>query len=74
MSENKEQRYILWTPEHGFDLSFLTIKKVAAATNTSQFAVKDNVTNLLKVLPVRDRVLVLEHMLESKKRRRTGGG
>jgi len=64
--ENKRQKYIPWTPEHGFDLSFLTVKRIAAATGVSQYAVRDNVKKMLKLLPIEERVLVLEHMLKCR--------
>lgn len=68
MSET-EQQYTDWTPEEGFDLSFLTIVRVAKATGQSSHGIKENVVNLLKTLSIEERVLVLEHMVKSKEKR-----
>jgi len=72
MNEVKSQQKVPWTPEEGFDLSFLTIKRVACVANSSHHTVKDNVAILLKALPVEERVPVLEHMIDSKERKQRG--
>jgi len=69
MNEIKSQQKVPWTPEEGFDLTFLTIKRVAQASKSSPHTVKDNVAILLKALPIEERVPVLAHMLESKERK-----
>ena len=69
MNEVKSQQKVPWTPGEGFDLSFLTIKRVAQASKSSPHTVKDNVAILLKALPIEERVPVLAHMLESKERK-----
>jgi len=69
VSEVEQRKYIPWTPEKGFDFSFLTIKRVAEVTGESPHAIKKNVVNLLKVLPVEERALVMEHIAETKQKR-----
>jgi len=70
MSKAETQQKVLWTPEEGFDLTFLTIKRVAQIAQSSHHTIKDNVVNLLRVLPVEERISVLEYMLASKERKR----
>ena len=64
--KQKNQQYIPWTPTEGFDLSFLTIKQVAHVAGVSSKGVKHNVEGLLPLLPINERVVVLEHMLKPK--------
>jgi hypothetical protein len=45
----------------------ITIKEVSRRVGVSECAVKDNVVNLLVVLPVRERVAVMEYMLYCKR-------
>jgi hypothetical protein len=47
----------------------ITIKEVSKRVGVSECAVKDNVVNLLVVLPVRERVAVMEYMLYCKRMR-----
>jgi len=47
-----------------------TIKEVARRTGLSEFTVRKNIEVLLPVLPIGDRVAVLEHMLICKERKR----
>jgi len=44
----------------------LTIKDVATKTGVSEFAIKDNAIDLLAVLPVQERIMVMEYMLYCK--------
>lgn len=44
----------------------LTIKEVSIKTGVSEWAVKKNVVDLLGVMPVGERVEVMEHMLYCK--------
>jgi len=44
----------------------ITIKEVSRKTGVSEWAVKKNVVDLLTVMPVGERVEVMEHMLYCK--------
>lgn len=69
-TEQRETQYILLTPENGFNLSFLSITKIAKVAKTSKHTIKDNVIWLLKALPLEDRILILERMLAQSKKRK----
>jgi len=47
----------------------ITIKLVAATTGVSASAVKNNVENLLRALPVDQRIEVMEYMMYCKENR-----
>lgn len=66
MAEEIRRRYIPWTSENGFDLSFLTMKDVAKSARVSQHSIKSNVVNILRAMPISDRVPVLERILASR--------
>lgn len=66
MVEEIRRKYIPWTPENGFDLRFLTMKDMAKLARVSQHSVKSNIVNMLKVMPVADRIPVLERILASR--------
>lgn len=51
----------------------ITIKHIARAAGTSQTAVKRNVVELLVLLPMDERVAVLEYMYNCKVRKKGGG-
>jgi hypothetical protein len=44
----------------------MTIKEVAHKSGVSDCAVKDNIEVLLPLLPIEDRVLVMEYMVYSR--------
>lgn len=69
----EQKKCIPFTPESGFDLSFLTIKRVAEVAKSSSRAVKADIASLMKVLPVEERVVVLEFMAKSRKKKTKGG-
>lgn len=45
----------------------ITIKEVSRKTGVSEWAIKKNVVDLLAVMPVGERVEVMEHMLYCKR-------
>jgi len=51
----------------------LTIKEVAEKTGVSEYAVKSNVGELLAVLPVKERLVVVEYMFYCKQHTRIKG-
>lgn len=48
----------------------LTIKEIAKRTGLSEYAVRANVVTLFEVLPVEERVRVMEYMLRCRQHRR----
>jgi hypothetical protein len=69
MSRHNQQTRLRWTPEEGFDLSFLTIKRMAEVSGASSKGIKHNVESILTLLPIEERVAVMEWMLKSKVKR-----
>ena len=77
MAETEQKaRYLKFTPEQGFDLEPIYIKDVAEVAKTSPRAVKEDMVILLRVLPLGERVVVLENLerARAEKRRREAGG
>jgi len=47
----------------------LTIKEISKKIGVSEFAIKDNLQRLLAIIPMKERVTIMEHMLYSKEHR-----